>query len=110
MAVGDAWILTDPIAAQGANLGSRCAFILGEAISAGGPYGERFCRETEDVLWRAAEAPTILSNALLEPPTEPVVDLLLRASQDQTLADQFGRGFGEPDRLQAMLAGEPAGV
>jgi glycine/D-amino acid oxidase-like deaminating enzyme len=110
MAIGDAWILTDPIAAQGANLGSRCAFILGEAISAGGPYGERFCRETEGLLWQAAEAPTILSNALLEPPAEPVIDLLVQASQDQSLANQFGQGFGEPDRLLAMLTEEPAGV
>ena len=33
IALGDAWITHDPIAAQGANLGSRCAFLLGELIT-----------------------------------------------------------------------------
>jgi hypothetical protein len=110
IAIGDAWILNDPIAAQGANLGSRCAFVLGAQIVAGGPYHERFCRDAEDLLWQAAEVPTILSNALLEPPTEPILDLLVRASQDRATADQFAEGFGEPDRLLRMLAGEPAAV
>jgi 2-polyprenyl-6-methoxyphenol hydroxylase-like FAD-dependent oxidoreductase len=110
IAIGDAWILNDPIAAQGANLGSRCAFVLGAQIVAAGPYHERFCRDAEDLLWQAAEVPTILSNALLEPPTEPILDLLVRASQDRATADQFAEGFGEPDRLLRMLAGEPAAV
>ena len=105
LAIGDAWILNDPIAAQGANLGSRCAFVLGAAIAAGGPYDESFCRRAEQQMWAAAEAPTILSNALLEPPTPAAQDILFGASRDQTVADRFAAGFGEPEALLAMLTG-----
>jgi hypothetical protein len=108
VAIGDAWILNDPIAAQGANLGSRCAFLLGEAIAAGGPYDESFCRSAADRLWEAAAAPTMLSNALLEPPTEPVIDVLVQASRDQAVADHFVSGFGDPEGMLAMLSAEPA--
>lgn len=65
LAIGDAWILNDPVAAQGANLGSRCAFALGEAVAGGGPYDEPFRRRVAGLLWAAAEVPTTLSNAVL---------------------------------------------
>jgi 2-polyprenyl-6-methoxyphenol hydroxylase-like FAD-dependent oxidoreductase len=109
IAIGDAWILNDPIAAQGANLGSRCAFVLGEAIAAGGPYDEAFCRRAAARLWDAAAAPTALSNALLEPPTAAVIATLVRAAQDEAAADRFVSGFGDPEGMLALLAGEPAG-
>lgn len=110
MAVGDAWITHDPIAAQGANLGSRCAFLLAAAIAAGGPYDEEFCRRTEQEMWAVAEAPTILSNALLEPPGPAVVAVLVEACADPAVADRFGSGFGDPDDLLALVAdhAEPA--
>jgi hypothetical protein len=108
VAIGDAWILNDPIAAQGANVGSRCAFVLGAAIAAGGPYDEAFCRGVEARLWDAAAAPTMLSNALLEPPAPPVVDLLGRATHDQATADRFAAGFADPEAMLALLAGAAA--
>jgi 2-polyprenyl-6-methoxyphenol hydroxylase-like FAD-dependent oxidoreductase len=108
VAIGDAWILNDPVAAQGANVGSRCAFLLGQAITAGGPYDEAFARRVEASLWEAAEAPTILSNALLEPPSEPVIEVLVRASQDPATADRFVAGFGDPQAMLALFAGAPA--
>jgi len=108
VAIGDAWILNDPVAAQGANLGSRCAFVLGEAITGGGPYDEPFCRRMDAALWAAASAPTALSNALLEPPTEAVVDVLFRACGDPATADRFVSGFGDPEDMLALLAGERA--
>jgi hypothetical protein len=107
LALGDAWIVHDPIAAQGANLGSRCASVLGEMIAAGGPYDERFCRAAEQRLWAAAQAPTVLSNALLAPPPPHVADVLRRASEDQQVADRFCAGFGEPESLLDMLSSEP---
>lgn len=108
VAIGDAWILNDPVAAQGANLGSRCAFLVGEAIAGGGPYDAAFCRRLETRLWEAAEAPTMLSNALLEPPPPAVIDLLVRAGRDQALADRFVSGFGDPEGMLATFAAEPA--
>jgi len=109
IAIGDAWILNDPIAAQGANLGSRCAFIVGEAIVTGGPYDDAFCRSLADRMWEAAAAPTILSNALLDPPPEHVVSTLVRATADQALADRFVNGFGSPEDMLRLLAPEPVG-
>jgi|SRR5581483_3882476 len=109
IAIGDAWILNDPIAAQGANLGSRCAFLLGDAVLAGGPYDEAFCRRVESRLWAAALAPTTLSNALLEPPSEAAVAALVEAAQDQARADRFAAGFADPEDMLTLLAGEPAG-
>ena len=108
VAIGDAWILNDPVAAQGANLGSRCAFLLGEAITEGGPFDAPFCRQIEARLWEAAEAPTVVSNALLEPPSQQVIDVLLRASGDQATADRVVSGFGDPEDMLSMLAAEPA--
>lgn len=96
------------MAAQGANLGSRCALLLGESIAAGGPYDEAFCQRVEARLWEAAEAPTMLSNGLLEPPSPGVIDLLVRAGQDQALADRFVSGFGDPEGMLAMFTAEPA--
>jgi hypothetical protein len=105
--MGDAWILNDPVAAQGANLGSRCAFVVGEAITGGGPFDEAFCRRTEAAMWQAAEAPTMVSNALLEPPTDRLIEVLLGASGDPTIADRFVAGFGDPEGMVAMLAPAP---
>ena len=110
LAIGDAWILNDPIAAQGANLGSRCAFLLGDSIVAGGPYDEAFCRRVEAELWAAAAAPTMLSNGLLEPPTEAVIGVLARAAQDQAVADRFAVGFGNPEDMLALLSGATTGA
>ncbi|GAA2862165.1 hypothetical protein GCM10020220_059190 [Nonomuraea rubra] len=56
LAVGDAWIVNDPITGQGANLGSRCAWIAAEAIAAGGPYDAAFARATADRMWEARQA------------------------------------------------------
>jgi hypothetical protein len=103
IAIGDAWITHDPIAAQGANLGSRCAFLLAEAIAADGPYDDQFCRRTEHEMWQAAEAPTILSNALLEPPGPEVITVLVDACGDQAAADRFAAGFGDPETLLASF-------
>ena len=108
VAIGDAWVVNDPVAAQGANLGSRAACLLGEMIAAGGPYDERFCRQAEGRLWQVAAAPTLLSNALLEPPSPPVIDVLVRATQDPSVADRFVSGFGDPEGMLAMLAPERA--
>jgi 2-polyprenyl-6-methoxyphenol hydroxylase-like FAD-dependent oxidoreductase len=104
LAVGDAWILNDPLAAQGANLGSRSAFALGAAILQGGPYDEDFARRAEARMWEQAQAPCALSNALLEPPPAHVLELLVRAGHDQQLADRFADGFGHPEHMLQLLA------
>jgi 2-polyprenyl-6-methoxyphenol hydroxylase-like FAD-dependent oxidoreductase len=104
VAVGDAWILNDPLAAQGANLGSHAAFLLGDHIIGSDRYDQAFCEHTAQSMWAAAHAPTLLSNALVQPPPPHLVDLFARASHDQRLADRFANGFGEPEAMLTMLA------
>src|SRR5581483_4382186 len=103
LAIGDAWITNDPIAAQGANLGSRGAFLLGELIVNARSHDEIFRHTVEDRLWAAAQAPTAISNALLEPPSPHVLDLLGRAVGDQHLADQLC-DFGDPEGMLELFA------
>jgi 2-polyprenyl-6-methoxyphenol hydroxylase-like FAD-dependent oxidoreductase len=103
LAIGDAWILNDPLVAQGANLGSRSAAVLGAAIAAGGPYNHAFTQQTEAALWAAAHAPTLFSNAFLAPPSPHVLHLLAQASSEAALADRFVNGFAEPEHMLTLL-------
>jgi hypothetical protein len=92
-----------PIAAQGANLGSRCAFLLGELITTSLSYDQQFCLEVERKMGELALAPTALSLAMLEPPGPGLNHLLARAATDSAVADRFADGFAHPDALVASL-------
>jgi hypothetical protein len=114
MALGDAWLLNDPIVAQGANVGSRSAFALGAAIVehtiTGAPYDEAFCRHGEAAMWEQAQAPTALSNAFLAPPPPSMLELFARAGREPALADRIVSGFGNAEAMLAMLAPETAAL
>ncbi|HZB32305.1 MAG TPA: styrene monooxygenase/indole monooxygenase family protein [Streptosporangiaceae bacterium] len=103
LAVGDAWVLNDPISGQGANLGSRCAFALADLISAGGPYDEEFCRRAEKELWRLAEPVVNWSNSALGPPPDNVLDIMRTATTDQRIADAFVNQFDDPAAMWEVL-------
>jgi hypothetical protein len=103
MTVGDAWVLNDPVAGQGANLGSRSAFLLAEEILATEVYDERFCQRTEDKMWAIAEPVVNWSNALLGPPPDPMVEVLGRAGTDRRIADGFVENFNRPEEMWEMV-------
>jgi hypothetical protein len=103
MALGDAWVLNDPIAGQGANLGSTCAFALAELISAGGPFDEEFCRRAEKELWRLAEPVVSWSNAALGPPPDHVLDIMGAATADQRIAAAFIDNFNDPAAMWEVM-------
>ena len=103
MTVGDAWVLNDPVAGQGANLGSATAALLAEEILANEVYDERFCRATEDKMWAVAEPVVNWSNALLGPPPDPMVEVLGRAGTDRRIADGFVENFNRPDEMWEMV-------
>ena len=107
MAVGDAWVLNDPVTGQGANLGSHSAWTLAEAILDGGPYDERFCRAVEARMWTYAESVCAFTNAFLEPPLPQVAGLLAAAAHDQALADAFIDNFADPPAMWRMLTSPP---
>jgi 2-polyprenyl-6-methoxyphenol hydroxylase-like FAD-dependent oxidoreductase len=102
--VGDAWVINDPVVGQGANLGSRAAWILAEAIVEEHVYDELFCRTAAQRMWEAAEPVTNFSNAFLTPPPPHVLELLAAASQDQRIADELANGFERPDLMWRRIA------
>jgi 2-polyprenyl-6-methoxyphenol hydroxylase-like FAD-dependent oxidoreductase len=104
VALGDAWVLNDPIAGQGANLGSRCAFVLADAILTASGFDELFCRRVEALMWEAARPVTEWSNAFLEPPSTHGLELLAAAAADQRVADEFIDRFDDPPAMWAILS------
>lgn len=107
VAVGDAWVLNDPIVGQGANLGSRSAFLLADAILAGPPYDEAFCRAAHAAMWEAARPVVEWTNAFLQPPPPHATDLLAAAAREQQVADAFIDNFNDPATMWHVLS-DPA--
>ena len=104
IAVGDAWVVNDPLTGQGANLGSTCAFLLADAILAGAPFDERFCRTASETMWPAARAVTEWTTAFLQPPTEHLLGLLGTAAEDVRVAHEFLNNFNDPVAMWESIA------
>jgi 2-polyprenyl-6-methoxyphenol hydroxylase-like FAD-dependent oxidoreductase len=97
LAVGDAWIVNDPLTAQGANLGSQQAFQVAHLLSVhNGPYDEAFCRMVADTLWQTAQPVVDWTNTFLGEPPAQVLELLGAASSDQRVADAFVANLDRP--------------
>lgn len=110
LAVGDAWITNDPLTAQGANLGSWCAFALaGEIATTDGPLDAEFCHATSELLWEHAKQVVDWSTAFLAPPPPHVVRVLAGAAADRRVADAFVGNFGDPVAMWRSLR-DPAGA
>ena len=100
VAIGDAWIVNDPLTAQGANLGSQQAFQVAQALSAHtGGYDEGFCRALAAVLWHQAQPVVDWTNAFIGEPSPHVLKLLTAASADQRVADAFVANLDRPDAM-----------
>jgi 2-polyprenyl-6-methoxyphenol hydroxylase-like FAD-dependent oxidoreductase len=104
VAVGDAYVTNDPIAGQGANLGSACAAVVADAICQDVAYDEWFCRGLARRLWATAEPVVQFSNAMLAPPPPHVEAILGAAWQDQAIADAFCENFAHPDAMWRAIA------
>jgi 2-polyprenyl-6-methoxyphenol hydroxylase-like FAD-dependent oxidoreductase len=100
LAIGDAWIVNDPLTAQGANLGSKQAFEVAAALAAHeGAYDERFCRALSARLWTGAQPVVDWTNMFLGPPPPQVQALLATAAADQRVADAFVANLDRPDEM-----------
>lgn len=104
VAVGDAWVVNDPIVGQGANLGSHCAWTLGEAILAAESYDEAFCRRVEQEMWAYARCVTGFTNTFLLPPPAHVGELLAAAAADRRVADDLADSFADPPAMWRAIA------
>jgi 2-polyprenyl-6-methoxyphenol hydroxylase-like FAD-dependent oxidoreductase len=109
VAVGDAHILNDPVLGQGANLASRSAWVLGEAILEARVFNEAFCRAIEQRLWEAGRAVTCWTNLMLQPPPPHALQLLVAAAQNQAIADELSDNFNAPEQNWEIF-GSPAGA
>jgi hypothetical protein len=104
LAVGDAWVVNDPLTGQGANLGSHCAWVVAEAILADTAYDDLFCRQVEARMWDMAGPVTEWSNAFLQPPPDHVLEVLAAATADKAIADALAGGFADPQAMWRRLA------
>jgi hypothetical protein len=97
LAVGDAWITNDPLTAQGANLGSKLAFRLADALrDSSGPYDETFCRTVSEELWTTAQPVVDWTNMFIGDPPPQMGSLLAAAATDQRVADAFVANLDDP--------------
>jgi 2-polyprenyl-6-methoxyphenol hydroxylase-like FAD-dependent oxidoreductase len=109
VAIGDAWVLNDPLTGQGANLGSRCAFLLADAIATAPKFDEQFCRTVEASMWESAAQPaTNMTNAFLTPWPPHVGSLLAAAAEQQRVANAFVDLFDDPPAALSTLSSPTA--
>ena len=100
--VGDALVLNDPIAAQGANHAARSAHHLAGRIVERGdePFDAEWMESCFEEYWeQEASYMTRFSNLFLEPITPPAKEVLLAASRVPAIADEFFEAFSAPQNL-----------
>jgi 2-polyprenyl-6-methoxyphenol hydroxylase-like FAD-dependent oxidoreductase len=112
--IGDSAMHFDPLAAQGANNGTKMARHLTARVAAHGdrPFDEAWMTATFEDFWHEHGRPAFeLTNLLLAPMTPAGLLLLLaqygsdglRRDGRQTIADAFALGFADPRRLTPLL-------
>ena len=97
LALGDAWVLNDPLAGQGANLGSRCAFALTELVLEDKPFDDTFRDRVARRMWELAEPVVQWSNQAVGPPADGMVEILGAAGADPRVGDAFVANFDHPE-------------
>ena len=99
LGLADAIMLNDPITGQGSNNASKMAAAYLAAIAAHGdePYDRAFMEQTFESFWNGyGQFATTWTNALLSPPPEHVLKLLVAGNQSPQLAHRFVNGFDDP--------------
>jgi 2-polyprenyl-6-methoxyphenol hydroxylase-like FAD-dependent oxidoreductase len=100
--LGDALVLNDPIAAQGANHAAKAAhFLTGKIVEHGNrAFDAAWMEASFEELWhREASYMTRFSNLFLEPIEAPAREILLAASRSPAVAEEFFEGFNAPQSL-----------
>lgn len=108
LAIGDVFIVNDPITGQGANTASYSALLVGEAIRESAALDEAFCQEVERRLWAYAGPVADWTNAMLMPPPPHVIEFLAAAAQHQSIADLFAGFFERPQYAWEVLSNPDA--
>ncbi|MDQ0505013.1 styrene monooxygenase/indole monooxygenase family protein [Xanthobacter agilis] len=105
--VGDALVLNDPIAGQGANNANRMVKAYLSAILEHGdkPFDRAWMEELFNGFWETSGQYTCaFTNALLVPPPPSVLEILGAASKVPVIADEFCGNFNDPPRFWPAIA------
>ncbi|GAA5174914.1 FAD-dependent oxidoreductase [Pseudonocardia eucalypti] len=106
LGLGDAVVLNDPLAGQGANNATRMARFFAERLAArgDGPFDADWLNGQFDEFWTYGRFVNDFSNALLEPRAGFQQDLLIAASRHPEIGSAIFDGFGDPAGLFPWFA------
>jgi len=99
LGLADTIMLNDPITGQGSNNASKMAAAYLAAIAAHGdaPYDRGCLEQAFESFWNGyGQFATTWTNALLSPPPEHVLKLLMAGNESPQLAHRFVNGFDDP--------------
>ena len=98
LGLADAVVLNDPVTGQGSNNASKAAasYLASVRDHGDAPFDRAFMERAFERSWDEAQYVTGWTNALLAPPPQHVLDLLLAANEHQQIADRFVNGFNDP--------------
>ncbi|WP_367131690.1 styrene monooxygenase/indole monooxygenase family protein [Saccharothrix sp. HUAS TT1] len=100
LGLGDAVVLNDPLAGQGANNATRMArFFAAELAAHDGPFTASWLSERFDEWWEHGRYTNDFSNGLLAPLTDAQKQVLLAASRREDIGEQLWEGFNDPSSL-----------
>ncbi|HVV68699.1 MAG TPA: styrene monooxygenase/indole monooxygenase family protein [Patescibacteria group bacterium] len=102
LGLGDAVVLNDPIAGQGANSAAKSASIYLKSILDRGqaPFDESWMTKTFELSWKLhAQWATQWTYNLLMPPPPHIIELFKAASHSQKIAKILADGFDNPATL-----------
>jgi 2-polyprenyl-6-methoxyphenol hydroxylase-like FAD-dependent oxidoreductase len=104
IALGDVHATVDPLVAQGSNMASYSAFVLGEAIDHSSVFDQRFCEQVDNQRRDRILCATHWTNRFLQPPTPEVVQLIVAMSGNRALCNEFTDNFNHPDAQWDRIA------
>jgi Styrene monooxygenase A putative substrate binding domain len=98
LGLADTVVLNDPITGQGSNNASKAAASYLASIRDHGdaPFDRDFMEQTFERYWDYAQYVTTWTNALLGPPPQHVLDLLMAGNDHPEVAARFVNGFNDP--------------
>ena len=96
--LADTVVLNDPITGQGSNNASKAAASYLASIRARpeGPFDREWIQDAFDRYWDYAQYVTMWTNALLGPPPQHVLELLVAGNDHPQIASRFANGFDNP--------------
>ena len=102
LGLGDSIVLNDPIAGQGANTATKASYIYLEQIIDRGQqsFDEEWMYNTFEKAWNQdGKNATKWTNLMLEPPSNHIIELMHKATNNISIANALANGFDDPNTL-----------